>query len=46
VEQFPGKIGEEAVELLVDRIENRVAGKQPINKTIHTKLVHLESTGF
>jgi LacI family transcriptional regulator len=46
VEQFPGKIGEEAVELLVDRIENRVAGKQPITRTIHTKLIHLESTDF
>jgi len=46
VEQFPGKIGEEAVDLLVDRIENRVLGKQPVNKTIHTKLMHLESTEF
>ncbi|TDN79217.1 LacI family transcriptional regulator [Salegentibacter sp. 24] len=46
VEQFPGKIGEEAVDLLVDRIENRVAGKQPITRTIHTKLIHLESTDF
>ncbi|MBZ9729098.1 LacI family transcriptional regulator [Salegentibacter sp. JZCK2] len=46
VDQFPEQIGEEAVELLVDRIENRVAGKLPINKTIHTKLMHLESTGF
>ena len=46
VEQFPGEIGEEAVELLVDRIENRVAGKPPINRTIRTKLIHMESTGI
>jgi len=46
VEQFPEEIGEQAVELLVNRIENRIAGKQPINKTINTKLIHLESTDF
>lgn len=46
VEQFPGEIGEESVELLVNRIENRVAGKPPINKIIRTKLIHMESTEF
>jgi LacI family transcriptional regulator len=46
VEQFPEEIGEQAVDLLVNRIENRIAGKQPINKTINTKLIHLESTDF
>lgn len=46
VEQFPEEIGEEAVDLLVNRIENKIGTKQPINKTVHTKLMHLESTGF
>jgi len=46
VEQFPGEIGQQAVELLVDRIENRVAGRLPMNKTINTKLMQLESTRF
>jgi len=46
VEQFPEKIGEEAVDLLVERIEKRLPDVKPINKTIYTKLVHLESTAF
>lgn len=46
VEQFPEQIGEEAVDLLVDRIEKKLTDEKPINKTVFTKLMHLESTVF
>ena len=46
IEQFPEQIGWEAAELLVDRIENKSDRKPPVNRTIHTKLIHMESTEF
>lgn len=46
IEQFPEKIGEDAVNMLAERIEKKLSNIKPINKTIYTKLVHLESTRF
>lgn len=46
IEQFPEQIGEEAVDLLIDRIEKKLTDEKPITKTVFTKLMHLESTVF
>lgn len=46
IEQYPDKIGRGAMELLYQRLENLPGDKNPKEKLLHTKLVHLESTAF
>lgn len=46
IDQFPEKIGKQAMELLVERVNGISSETTTTKKIIETQLVHLESTAF
>ncbi len=46
IEQFPEKIGKNAMELLINRIKGGREAGATIEKVVKTELIHLESTNF